>query len=81
MNFDWYFKKKKQKPSGSCVLFLAAANGRTHTHSGLTQKTPMSAHFHYEQAFSVKAERNEALPVCCNNVSIISVQMLSEVRS
>lgn len=63
------------------MLFLPTANGWTHTHPGLTQKMPMSAHFHYEQAFSVKAERNEALPVCCNNISIISVQMLSEVRS
>lgn len=63
------------------MLFLPAANGWTHTHPGLTQKTSMSAHFHYEQAFSVKAERNEALPVCCNNISIIYVQMLSEVRS
>ena len=44
-------------------------------------KMPMSAQFYYEQTVSVKAERNEVPPVCCNNVNIISVQMLSEVWS
>lgn len=44
-------------------------------------KMLVSAQFYSEQTFSVKAERNEALPVCCNNINIISVQMLLEVWS